>query len=542
MRPGRSLALLFAVSAIAGAPVAHALEPSPPQSLISAEEAVIISIRQRLDREAKSGNKQAQAERRSLSQFYATGTTKPVWVDANGLTPQALKVIAEIRNAAAWGLDPAAFELPELPTGAAAKLSPLELIDVELKVSLAAVKYARHASGGRYDPRDLSEAIDREPELPAARQVIAALLAASDPAATLVSFHPQHEQFKLLRTAYLKALEDERNPDAAATESETDRKGRKSKKKRKQKTKLSSRLLYNMEMWRWMPRELGTKHIIANVPEFQFRLVEGNRIIHSERIITGKVKNKTPIFSDEMETVVLNPKWNVPNSIKVKELLPGLLQGRDVLGRQGLRVRYGREYVDPYSVDWSRADIRNFHIYQPPGGGNALGRVKFLFPNRHAVYMHDTPTKHLFKKDVRAFSHGCVRVRDPLKFAELLLAADKGWTRSDIDRVLRNRDSDDENPVKLDKKIPVHITYFTAHVGSDGKIALYNDIYSLERLIQMGIDGKAHLIVKPKENLGEDLSRIVGRRNNSERVSSNYGGGSSGGRPPRWVREMWGWD
>ncbi|MCB1512237.1 MAG: L,D-transpeptidase family protein, partial [Hyphomicrobiaceae bacterium] len=350
---------------------------------------------------------------------------------------------------------------------------------------------------------------------------------------------PQHEQFKRLRTAYLKALEDEKNPNAASSEPEPNGKRRKSKRKRKSKTKLSARLLYNMEMWRWMPRELGQKYILANIPEFEFRLVDGGHVIHSERIITGKVKHMTPIFSDEMETVVLNPRWNVPNSIKVKEILPGLLKGRDVIGRQGLRVRYGGSDVDPYSIDWASADIRNFHIYQPPGGSNALGRVKFLFPNSHAVYMHDTPTKYLFKRKVRAFSHGCVRVRDPIRFAEVLLAADKGWTRKDIDRLLRNRD--DENPVKLSKKIPVHITYFTAWVDADAKVHLYSDIYSHERLIQMGLDGKAHLIVKPKENLGSDLNRIVGQRRRTEQVTSNYGGYSNG-RPPRWIREMWGWD
>lgn len=543
MRAALSLFSVLFISATLAAAPAVALEPDPPQALISPEEAVIISLRMRLDDHPRGLDKAGQNERRALAQFYATEAKRPVWVTSDGLTPRARKVIAEIRRAAQWGLDPADFDLPRLANNAGGKLTTQELIDAELKTSLAAAKYARYASGGLYDPKDLSNDIDRTPTLPDAGEVISTLLAASDPARALVAYHPQQEQFKRLRLAYLKALDNEKNPkfDEAAAEDESDR-SRRSSRRKHAGTKLSDRLRYNMEMWRWMPRDLGRTYIMVNVPEFMFHVIRDGKVIHEERIVTGKVSNKTPIFSDEMETVVLNPNWNIPNSIKVKELLPGLLKGRDVIGGKGLRVEYDGRDIDPYSVNWATTDIRNFHIYQPPGGSNALGVVKFLFPNKHAVYLHDTPSKYLFKKDKRAFSHGCVRIRNPLKFAELLLGADKGWSPSQVEHMLRSNPR--ENQISLTTKIPVHISYFTAIVDDNGKTALYDDVYGYEKLIQMGLDGKAHLIVKPKKNLSAELNRITASAapSTEDNYYSQGYGYQSGGRPPRWMRQVWGWD
>lgn len=543
MRAALSLFSVLYVSATLVAAPAMALEPDPPQALISPEEAVIISLRMRLDDQPRGLDKASQDERRALAQFYTTEAKRPVWVTADGLTPRAQKVIAEIGRAAQWGLDPADFDLPTLTNDAGSKLTTQELINAELKMSLAAAKYARYASGGLYDPKDLSNDIDRTPTLPDPGKVISTLLAASDPAAALLAYHPQQEQFKRLRLAYLKALDDEKNPrsDEAEAREDNGRRKKSSRRKKRSGTKISDRLRYNMEMWRWMPRDLGRTYVMVNIPEFMFHVIRDGKVIHEERIVTGKVANKTPIFSDEMETVVLNPNWNIPNSIKVKELLPGLLQGRDMISGKGYRVEYGGRDVDPYSVNWATTDIRNFHIYQPPGGSNALGRVKFLFPNKHAVYLHDTPSKYLFKKKKRAFSHGCVRIRNPMKFAELLLGEDKGWSPSEIEQMRRSNPR--ENQIALTTKIPVHIGYFTAIVDDNGKTTFYDDIYDYEKLIQMGLDGKADQIVKPKKNLSADLNRITASAAppQEDSYSQSYGY-QSGGRPPRWMREVWGWD
>ena len=164
-----------------------------------------------------------------------------------------------------------------------------------------------------------------------------------------------------------------------------------------------------------------------------------------------------------METVVFRPFWNVPNSIKVKELLPKLLRG-GTLRRQNLKLSLGKREINPASVNWATTDIRRYHVFQPPGRRNALGQVKFLFPNKHAVYFHDTPMKHLFKRQARAFSHGCMRVRHPLKLAEVLLNMDKGWGGKKIKQIVKH--GKDDSSVRLSSKLPVHDAYFTAHVDT----------------------------------------------------------------------------
>ena len=495
-----------------------AIEPDAPKTLISQEEALIIAVRQRIDQLPDTRDSGEISDRAALASFYASSGSAPLWVGGDGARPKARKIAAEIRKANMWGLDRSQFDLPDL----AGKFSSnAALIDAELQMSLAILKYARHARGGRMDPKELSLAIDRTPPLKDPREVLEALHATATPAAYLRDLHPQHEQFKRLRAAYLAALEREANGrtiEPVPTTRKSKKKKHKGKRARRSKTKLSQRLLYNMEMWRWMPRDLGETYVWSNVPEFNVRVVRNGRVIHRERIVTGKIKNKTPIFSDHMETVVFHPFWGVPNSIKVKEILPSLVRGGNVLEKQNLKISYGGRQIDPYSVDWSRTDIRNYHVFQPPGSRNALGVVKFLFPNKHAVYMHDTPSKHLFKHKVRAYSHGCMRVRNPLKLAEVVLGQDKGWDRSKINSLVKSGPKN--NQISLKKRVPVHVTYFTARVDDKGKTQLVNDIYGHEKLIQMGLDGKAHLIVKRKPNLDAERKRVVS--NSGPRNSYSY--------------------
>ena len=207
-------------------------------------------------------------------------------------------------------------------------------------------------------------------------------------------------------------------------------------------------ILVNMERWRWLPHDLGAFYVTVNIPEFMLRVVEDGKPIHSTRVVVGKPDKQTPIFSDEMEEIVFNPYWNVPNSIKNEEIAPYMGQGggffgggvdTSVLQRHGLRIKYGNRDVDPDTIDWTRNDIRNFDLVQPPGPTNVLGRVKFVFPNSHDVYMHDTTQKFLFNNPVRAESHGCMRVQYPEKLAEILLAHDKGWSPARVEFDLRCR-------------------------------------------------------------------------------------------------------
>ena len=183
-------------------------------------------------------------------------------------------------------------------------------------------------------------------------------------------------------------------------------------------------ILVNMERWRWLPHDLGPYYMTVNIPEFTLRVVAESKTVHTTRVVVGKPDKQTPVFSDEMQEIVFNPFWNVPTSIKVEEIRPYLREeaawffggggwNTAVLQRHNLRVKYLGRDVDPGAIDWNAMDIRNFEIYQPPGPDNVLGHVKFVFPNKHDVYMHDTPQKFLFAQPVRADSHGCMRVQNP---------------------------------------------------------------------------------------------------------------------------------
>lgn len=536
MRVAAWLPALTILLGAAGLP-AYAVEPQAPEKLITAQEAVLVTIRSRLNK-TELPSKPTQFEkgdaldRAGLQKFYATlgdgsqpgEAGRPLWVTETGLTEQARGAIREIGNADEWGLPSDEFAVPDADAVSGGRLTSRQLVDLEMQTSLAILKYARYARGGRMDPKDLSLDIDRTPPLLAADVVLRGAHDAADVAAFLQSLHPKHEQFVLLRKAYLKALDDEADArDEAVADSGN-------KRRRKPKSRLSKRLLYNMEMWRWMPEDLGSTYVMANIPEFRIRVVKNNTIIHSERIVTGKVKNKTPVFSDELETIVFRPNWGIPNSIKVKEILPKIMKGKGI-GQQGFRVQYDGREIDPGSVNWASVDIRNYHIYQPPGRRNALGLVKFLFPNKHSVYFHDTPSKYLFKRKVRAYSHGCMRVRNPMKMAAVLLGEDKGWGRSKIDELADSGVNNQQ--ISLNRKIPVHVTYFTARVDEDGEVRLVDDIYGHEKLIQLGFDGKAHTIVKENRSLEKYLGDRVGRRLVADDAPRRK-------KSREWMRNIWG--
>jgi murein L,D-transpeptidase YcbB/YkuD len=244
-------------------------------------------------------------------------------------------------------------------------------------------------------------------------------------------------------------------------------------------------ILLNMERWRWLPNDLGSFYLTVNIPEFTLRVMEEGKPSFTTRVVVGKPNTQTPVFSNEMQTIVFNPYWNVPNSIKMDELLPAIRGGGDfffgggmydasVFARNGLRVAIGTREVDPSMLDWSRIDIRSLNVYQPPGPENVLGNVKFLFPNKHDVYMHDTTQKNLFAKTVRAESHGCMRVQNPDQLATILLKQDQGWSAQKVASAIGGTP---DLQVPLKQKIPVYITYFTLKVNDDGTVSTYRDLY-----------------------------------------------------------------
>jgi murein L,D-transpeptidase YcbB/YkuD len=242
-------------------------------------------------------------------------------------------------------------------------------------------------------------------------------------------------------------------------------------------------VLVNMERWRWVPREMGSHHVWVNIPEYHLRVMTNGAPEFETRVIVGTSKNQTPIFSDEIEYVDVNPYWNVPRSIAVNEMMPQVRQDPDFFARRGLEVIYtggGRDMViDPRSVDWNLWDGETmpFRFRQPPGGGNALGRVKFMFPNKHAVYLHDTPTRNLFSRSVRSFSHGCVRVDKPVEFADALLSREEQINGQRIKHLIGGG-ANGSLPIK--RHIPVHLTYFTVWVDEAGETQKRPDIYEYD--------------------------------------------------------------
>lgn len=564
---------------------ASAIEPDAPERLITSDDVVGgHALRMLQTREGPAGAAD-KSNVEALVSFYADRDSRPVWVSGDKLNLRAKAVIQEIGRADDWGLQSSAFDLKaaEIKDGGAVE----ELARAEVVLSLAVLKYANHARGGRItEPaKQLSSYLDRKPPLKEPSAVMSEIAKADEADAYLRGLHPQHRQFKALRKALLKLRGPgvggdgekivrlpssgpllslgKKHPDVALlrqrlnVEARPNEEGSEVDLEVFDETVLAAvqdfqrseglsvdgvvgnntrstlngesavvseeMIVANMEQWRWMPQDLGEFYIESNIPEFKVRVYRGGEVVYEERIITGEISKQTPIFSDKMETVVFHPFWGVPNSIKVNELLPSIARGGNALQRHNLKLQYRGRTVDPNSVDWSTADIRNFHVYQPPGGGNVLGEVKFLFPNKHQVYMHDTPTKNLFKKTQRTFSHGCMRVRNPLKLAEAVLNYDKGW---DLGRVQSTVDRGPENNnIQIEKSVPVHITYFTATADEDGNVTAFRDIYGHEKRIKLALAGRWNEINIGRDHLAPvriDRSKIVVRPKYNDPISDLF--------------------
>jgi murein L,D-transpeptidase YcbB/YkuD len=242
----------------------------------------------------------------------------------------------------------------------------------------------------------------------------------------------------------------------------------------------------NLDRIKWLNPRQPHHHIIINIPFFTLYFEEDGKLIQHMKVITGKPNHPTPIFSDEVEMIVLNPYWNVPKSIVQKEMIPKLLRNPHALKRQGIEVYSGwgkdAKKIDPASVNWAQYRYSKhlpFRFAQPPGRKNALGKVKFLFPNRFSVYMHDTPTKPLFKRDRRAFSHGCVRLEKPRELLRTFASFEENIDFDKSQKILKGKKN---VYMKLRKKVPVDIIYLTAWVDYDGRLQFRDDVYHYDRM------------------------------------------------------------
>lgn len=500
--------------------------------------------------------------------FYAARNYRPLWISNAGMTPAGTALIKTLGQANLWGLNADDYAVPNsIPTGLHGAWTATEMATMEIAMSKAALAYARDARGARIsDPsKQLASYIDRTPKLPDGNEVLTRLSGPDGIATALTSFHPQHEQFRRLQKIYAKALggddsddtpmrlpqrgpmlstgmhhrdvvtlrqilnvpaergnadlydSDLRNAVKAFQRSRgLSADGYVGPKTRlafnggqRQPTNHLQTIRANMEQWRWMPKTLGERHILVNIPEFKFAYYEDDHVVHEERVIVGANDTQTPLFSHRMTTIVLRPEWYMPDSIKLDKLLSAQRRGR-TLESMGYKVKRNGKSIDSWKVRWARANISAYTVYQPSGSSNALGLVKFLFPNKHAVYLHDTPSKSLFSADTRTFSHGCIRVRDPLKLAEILLDRDKGEGAVNVNRIVRR--GKDNVVYTLDQELPVHIVHMTAWANDDGSVSYFNDTYGHENRIKLALNGKWKSIDRGKDHLAaldtSDLANV----------------------------------
>jgi murein L,D-transpeptidase YcbB/YkuD len=240
----------------------------------------------------------------------------------------------------------------------------------------------------------------------------------------------------------------------------------------------------NLERWRWLPEDLGDRYLLVNIANYRLDVIEKNTAVMTMGVIVGKPYRHTPVFSSAIRYLVFNPSWTVPYRIAVRDKLPLIRKDPSFLSKQGMRL-YSirgseRHAIDPRTVDWQKIGPANFPyvLYQTPGPQNALGRVKFMFPNRFNVYLHDTPNRELFARTNRNFSSGCVRLEHPLHLAAYVLRDEGGWNQERIDSVLA---SGKETTVPLNRPLPVHLLYWTVFTDSAGRVCFREDIYGRDR-------------------------------------------------------------
>jgi murein L,D-transpeptidase YcbB/YkuD len=488
----------------------------------------------------------AYLQAQQLYYFYGARHFEPLWLTegAGGkveFSQSAEKIIEVFKAAELEGFRPSDYLTPELDV-AAAGTDPKKLAALETAFSAAAIRYAQDAYGGRIAPTQVSRLWTMAPRKINEAEMLMQLAASAAPDQILRDLSPKHREFLQLKAALAKfydgsvidaavtipdgpplrpGMQDERvtllrqrldlsEPEiaetagAAATVDITyDDALVEAMKSFQESLGLTADgvmgpatvaalnggsattkddIIANMERWRWQPDEFGPFHVFVNIPEFKLAIMDHDKQHYTTRVVVGTPKNQTPVFNDEIEHIVVNPYWNVPASIASNEIAPRLASNPGYLDGQNMELLYGGKVVNAAAIDWSTTSIRNFHIRQRPGAGNALGQIKFLFPNQHDVYLHDTPSKSLFQRSFRAYSHGCVRVQNPMEFAGALLALEPGVTVASLESMFGKS----ERWVNLETHIPVHVTYFTLRVDEDGTIRSYGDVYGHnKRLISL---------------------------------------------------------
>jgi len=523
---------------------APAAEPAKPAAV--AAQAVADRLRELITSRQFDRIVGRKADREGIESYYKHHDYAPIWV-ANGAADTRAKSAADyLAHADQVGLEPSDYPTPAFKSD----MSADQLAEAEIKLTETALTFARQAQTGRVSFTRVGNDISFHPAAPEPAEVLAKLAGTDDAGKVLDAFNPPQPEFKALREklAELRSSKgDEPKPDAKPVapqvripEGKILRPGMKDErvialrkrldiagdnndpryddkvmdavkafqlsadigadgmlgpntvrvlngqkvavsKHRSLQNKIDT-IVVNMERWRWFPRDLGDIHVIVNVPDFTLTLYNHGSVYWHSKIVAGKPGKATPMISAEMKYITVNPTWNVPPSIIEKEYLPALQEDPQALDRIGLKVE---EKPDG-----------TLHIFQPPGAANALGRIRFNFPNKFLVYQHDTPDKYLFARDKRAYSHGCMRVQNPETYATKLLSLvdpDEHYNEARIEKMYGSS----EININFKKPVWVHLTYQTAFVDADGNLQFRDDVY--------GRDAKMLEILKGPERRVADI-------------------------------------
>ncbi len=490
-----------------------------------------------------------------IDRFYRARDFAPLWLEPDGIRDKARELVEILQASAEHGLRPADYDTKALAGLIAADL-PADRPLLEARLSIALVEYASDLGSGRVIPREVDEELHIYPRDIEVAALLERVAAAERLAPVLAGYAPQTDEYGRLKNALadyrrlaaqggwppfpegetLKAgMTDSRvadlraqlrlrgdlpEPDETVTEATPadlfDPGVERAVRRFQDRHGLTpdgvvgpltsaalnvpvelriKQMLLNMERRRWMNDDLGERYVFVNLADFELKLVEYDDTVFDSIVQVGSRYHRTPVFSDEIEYIVLNPTWTVPPSIAARSILPklqedpGYLESNDFVvfsDWSGDAVR-----VDPAGLDWTaftRQSVRGLKFRQMPGEGNALGRLKIMLPNRFDIYLHDTPSKGLFERTERTFSSGCIRVAKPRELAARLLRPDPQWSLERIDAVIESAET---RVVRLPEPVQVHITYLTAWVNKDGSVYFRPDVYDRDEKLAaaLGIDG-----------------------------------------------------
>ena len=528
---------LFALLIIAG--VAGCFPLLSGMAWASQEDTMQERIRNRIETSSFAPSLVAWHEpvhaRAALFAFYEKRGYRPVWIENGSAGALADSVVAVVRDADREGLDRAHYHFPvvsdALKKARAGDCGPADLVDIELLLTDMFLIYASHLLAGALDPKTI------DPEWFANRRSrdLAALLEEAnrqkDVRSAIQSMLPPQEGYSWLKSALARYRQIQRAggwQDLAAGEKlEIGTQGERVRHLRERLRVTGDleeiagggdqfdealreavvrfqkrhglgtdgvvgektiealnrppidrirQISVNLERWRWLPQDLGGRHILVNVANFDLDYIENREVVLSMRTIVGRDYRRTPVFTGSMTYMVVNPSWEVPHSIATQDILPQVLKNPAYLDSMGFKVLSGwghdEKQISSRSIDWKSITRSHFpfRLRQKPGPANALGRIKFMFPNEHNVYLHDTPGRSLFEKTDRAFSSGCIRVEKPLELAGRIAAGEK----VNLDEILAGGR---EKTVRLSVAVPVHILYWTAWVDAAGTVHFRKDLY-----------------------------------------------------------------